>query len=66
MTDTFTIKTQFFGVHADREFNGVQFTDFDQAMNFWNKWTPPCSVHRKMTFIRNGKTVGEKTIGAGQ
>jgi len=66
MTDTFTIATQFFGADADREFSGVQFTDFNQAMKFWDTWTPPCEFHRKMTFIRNGKTVSEKTIGAGQ
>jgi len=70
MTDTYKIETQFFGAVADREFNGVEFKGgweaLDKAMKFWDTWTPPCEFHRKMTFIRNGKTVSEKTIGAGQ
>tara|TARA_R110000751_G_scaffold65475_1_gene133922 strand:- start:92 stop:304 length:213 start_codon:yes stop_codon:yes gene_type:complete len=70
MTDTFKIETQFFGVTADREFNGVEFKGGlaakDEAIEFWFKCIAPCEFHRKMTFIRNGKTVAEKTIEAGQ
>lgn len=70
MTDTFKIETQFFGAAANREFNGVEFKGgwdaLDEAMEFWFKWVPLCEFHRKMTFIRNGKTVAEKTIEAGK